>query len=276
MYKNLFNKLNNSAFFAFFAFAFLLFLFLLFNNITKFPSADASGYMRVSESFNLTSGFNMPDTEIGRGYSFPLVLFLFKGFNFLPIAGFWLFWSLFLSLLFTVLAPKVLEYSFGTKFNTAQKLVCSLLFIIFWPGLILFPLSDLPALMLLLITVILLIRISKQKNIALLILYYYNSSKGRLADIIKENKLRCFTLGAIFLTLLPALFSSVESRFAIGVWFLAFYFLVKIPYGNVLAMVRAKPLLYIAIFVILAGYYLSTLNLVSGYNESLTDWILRR
>ena len=142
-----------------FSLAFFLFFALSqLKNVTTFPF-DSGGYWRLS---NLTSFFG--DAKNIRGYVYPLILFPSRSlaevsgdFGHYPyrIAS-----SLIYAFLLTNLLPSFYQRIFGGTISIGRRLVVPLFMATLMPGLIIYPLSDLPALLMLIGSIYMLFRFS--------------------------------------------------------------------------------------------------------------------
>lgn len=125
-------------------------LFLLlhqFHNVQHFPW-DAKGYWELS---NPEIFFNYPK-EI-RGYFYPLLLLpahLFSNlFEDYQNYSYRFLSALVYAYALTIVLPAFYVRVFGGKLNTSRRLIPPLLIAVLFPGLIIYPLSDLPAFLLL-------------------------------------------------------------------------------------------------------------------------------
>lgn len=127
---------------------------LLICNVTV-TYGDANGYSLMAEWFRSERLFNFHiqppagSTEEYlfslRGYGWPLIIALCKIMGLGTQAGYWFFMSIFMSVGISFALPEIFEILFEKKINWYCR-ICPIIFtIIFWNGLIIYPLSDAPS-----------------------------------------------------------------------------------------------------------------------------------
>jgi hypothetical protein len=115
-----------------------------FYDVRHFPY-DASTYWKMAVSPEA-----LQSHEVIRGYLFPFILglwirvFTWIGIN--PLQGFRFFSSLIYALVLAVQLPLMFSYLFGGVTSFFRRLIPGLLTLLVFPGLLIYPLSDLPAL----------------------------------------------------------------------------------------------------------------------------------
>ncbi|WP_095180810.1 hypothetical protein [Pseudomonas sp. Irchel 3F6] len=133
---------------------------------------DANAYWHYS-SFILDLDF--PKTM--RGYFYPLVLaiprFIANSWPSSGYIGFYVIQALLFSYIFSTLLPYVFTRLIGGKLSISRRILPPLLVAIFFPGLMAYPLSDLPALCMIVTSLYLALRASKQKNLASSFLFLF-------------------------------------------------------------------------------------------------------
>lgn len=133
----------------------LFFLFLLFSGQTTFYH-DSSGYWGMSYHFIQDGHFTpapdpaqMPELPSIlfslRGYFFSLLLFFFRGFQLDSMILYWICLSLFYAFSLAYVLPDLFEKASGRLLSMPLRLVPIVLLLFFWPGLVRYPLTDLPA-----------------------------------------------------------------------------------------------------------------------------------
>lgn len=116
---------------------------------------DASGYDLMAEWFRNEGMFDFNiEPPVGsteaylfsmRAYGWPLIIALCKAMGLGTQGGYWLFISIFLSAGISFALPDIIEVLFEKKVNWYCRMCPAILTIIFWNGLIKYPLSDLPS-----------------------------------------------------------------------------------------------------------------------------------
>ena len=122
-------------------------IYSIFQNITYFPF-DSGYYWQLSQSFTSDGKFTFfAYPEAYRGYFFPWILFLASEFgkliSFDERIGFIILSSGFLAALLTLMIPYIFEPFSNREQGIISRLAVSALTVFFWPGLLLYPLSDL-------------------------------------------------------------------------------------------------------------------------------------
>jgi hypothetical protein len=156
--------------------AFFLTLLIIF--ITQFGIGaikfvgDANAYWHYS-SFILDLDF--PKTM--RGYFYPLVLALPRFIaNLWPSSGytgFYIVQAVLFSYTLSILLPYVFTGLIGGKISISRRIIPPLLIAIFFPGLMAYPLSDLPALCMIVASLYLALKASKQNSLASSFLFLF-------------------------------------------------------------------------------------------------------
>jgi hypothetical protein len=131
-------------------------------NVQNFPY-DSGQYWSLA---NPSVFFNFPQDV--RGYFYPLLLlpahFLANVFEGIPIYPYRLYSSIIYAFTLTVLLPSFYVIIFGGKVSFTRRMVVPILVIILFPGVIIYPLSDLPGFILYISCIYLLIKVSLEKN----------------------------------------------------------------------------------------------------------------
>lgn len=123
----------------------MIFVFLVLNNETDFYY-DSLGYWQLSTNFYGGGKFffNPGDFNL-RGYIYPLFLALINGAGGYSKYIYWLLLSLIYSILIVYFMGKLFELIFHKELSVIKRLVPVFMLMFFWPGLLLYPLSDLMA-----------------------------------------------------------------------------------------------------------------------------------
>ncbi|MDG6399531.1 hypothetical protein QCD79_05955, partial [Pseudomonas quasicaspiana] len=126
---------------------------------------DANAYWHYS-SFILN--FDFPQTM--RGYFYPLILAAPRYvFEILPSSGYLAFYILqatIFAYILSIILPHVFTSLLGGKVSIPRRLIPPMLVALFFPGLMAHPLSDLPALCMIVTTLYFLLKVSTQGNLA--------------------------------------------------------------------------------------------------------------
>lgn len=138
----------------------LTFCFLLFNESGKTLYHDCWGYDAMAEEFikegigkfDLTFEYEA-ETEAKfffttRGYAWPFIMAIFKVLGFQTQVGWCVWWAAFIALGLTYLLPELIGAIFNKKIGILGRLSVLVLTMLIWPGLMVYPLSDVPALIL--------------------------------------------------------------------------------------------------------------------------------
>lgn len=139
-------------------------LLLLYQN--KDSYYDSASYWSMAASFMSEEGFSInPENAITnfsiRGYVFPFILFVLRGFWQLGWGGYWGVLSLLYGFFFAVICADFFELLFEIKVSTIKRVVPTVCIILFWKSLIYYPLADLMAVGLEVTGIYLLLRIKK-------------------------------------------------------------------------------------------------------------------
>lgn len=121
----------------------MLFGFYIHANVTNYYY-DAQGYMDISRSFFESNRFCFDATMFNiRGYTWPLMLAIFSypGIQYV----FWLFLSGLYSIIIVVAIGDFGEIVIGKRLSAVKRIIPIIMLMVFWPGIILYPLSDLIA-----------------------------------------------------------------------------------------------------------------------------------
>lgn len=129
--------------------SFFIFLVLLVYQQKDFRY-DCGSYWKMAASFWTEEGFSInpvtTDTLFAsRGYVFPFILFLLKGFWKFGWGGFWLLLSMLYGFFFSVLCGDFFELLFDLKLSVVKRIIPTICIILFWKGAVYYPLSDLMA-----------------------------------------------------------------------------------------------------------------------------------
>lgn len=111
---------------------------------------DCSAYWKMSGAFITETGFCINPERAGdmfriRGYVFPFILFLMKGFGKLGWEGFWITASIMYGFFFSFVCGNFFENLLHKEISAIQRIIPSVCVILFWRGLVLYPLTDLMA-----------------------------------------------------------------------------------------------------------------------------------
>lgn len=139
---------------------------------------DAGRYWYLSTFFRDVNGdFSLLlYTEELRGYLFPLILFvireLFGGFLETYSLLIPLFNSLLMSTISLVLVPAIVQDLFKIKFNWIRRLILLGIFFFIWRGYVFYPLSDIPALFLVVTCIFFVVKVLKEHTIKPKLFFY--------------------------------------------------------------------------------------------------------
>jgi hypothetical protein len=116
--------------------------------------ADAANYWSLARSFDSGDGFSLDSyTDRLRGYSIPLLWKVVQQLSHAAgvdeIVGFRIFSALLGSALLAVVLPTLWAFLLGCRIALVPTLLFSTLGLLYWRGHLLYPLSDIPALLLL-------------------------------------------------------------------------------------------------------------------------------
>jgi len=137
------------------------------NPIETYPY-DSGIYWELGYEFGVDD-FNFNNYSYGlRGYLYPFIHYILIKIAALGIGtksiNLWIFHSIMYAFIFTIMFPKLIEKIFCVKVNYIIRGLFALICSYFFKGLILYPLSDLPAFAFLLIALYLLILLIEDKQ----------------------------------------------------------------------------------------------------------------
>lgn len=160
--------------------AIIIMLDLLICNVTV-TYGDANGYTTMAEWFrnNGMLNFNVqPPAESVeaylfsmRGYAWPLILAACKSLGFGTQIGYYIFYSLFIASGISYAALELIEILFGKKINWYLRIIPTIFTMIFWNGLIKYPLSDIPSVVIVAWALLFLVKIEAEKTYVINIIY---------------------------------------------------------------------------------------------------------
>lgn len=124
---------------------------------------------------------NFPETF--RGYLYPFIIASLRVIGLKLFNSEWILFILFNCVIFTgiicVLVPKLLEYDMNSKYSWIKSFIFSILVVIFWRNHLVYSLSDIPAMAMFMLAVLMLKNLYKGKGIFpyllksfLLVVYY--------------------------------------------------------------------------------------------------------
>ena len=134
--------------------------FLLINDSGKNLYYDCLGYNAMAEefikegigNFKLTFEYEMEtgarDFFWMRGYAWPFIMAILKTLGLQTHVGWCIWWAIFIVFGLVYLFPELIGRTFKKDIGIWGRLSVLFLTILIWPGLIIYPLSDLPALVL--------------------------------------------------------------------------------------------------------------------------------
>lgn len=142
-------------------------LLLLYQN--KASYYDSASYWSMAASFMAEDGFSInPKDAVAnfsiRGYVFPFILFVLRGFWQLGWGGYWFLLSLLYGFFFAVVCADFFEILFDIKVSAIKRVVPTVCIILFWKSLIYYPLADLMSVGLEVMGLYLLIKIKKSNK----------------------------------------------------------------------------------------------------------------
>lgn len=123
-------------------------LLLLYQN--KAFYYDSASYWNMAASFMAEEGFSInPQNAVAnfsiRGYVFPFLIFVLRGFWQLGWGGYWFLLSLLYGFFFAVVCADFFEMLFDLKVSAVKRVGPTVCIILFWKSLIYYPLADLMA-----------------------------------------------------------------------------------------------------------------------------------
>ncbi|TCL59355.1 hypothetical protein EDD76_10492 [Kineothrix alysoides] len=152
----------------------LIFADLLICNVRE-TYGDANGYSLMANYFKQEGLFNfylnIPQDIIEkylfsiRGYAWPFIMAVCKIFSMDTQIGYWFFAAIFMSSGLAYALPEVFEKLFEKKVSIFQRIIPIIITILFWNGLIIYPLSDIPSVVTVSWALMLLIKISSDKHV---------------------------------------------------------------------------------------------------------------
>lgn len=153
------NNIINSKSVCFIVSFFLYLLVGIISNVSEFPY-DSGYYLSLAASYGLFENFDILHFSSSlRGYLYPLLLYpviLISNIGIGTIAIDLLVINSFVySLLSSLIIPYFFEKVFAVKFRVYARYVFSIIFLFFFRGLIIYPLSDLPAIFFIFVAAIL-------------------------------------------------------------------------------------------------------------------------
>lgn len=164
--------------------ALIVFIDLMVCNVTV-TYGDANGYDLMADWFRSEGmfDFNIQPPEGSteaylfsmRAYGWPLIIALCKIMGLGTQAGYWLFLSLFISAGISFALPEIFAILFEKNINWYCRICPVVLTIFFWNGLIKYPLSDLPSVIVVSFGLMFLTKISGENTYKVNILYAFLS-----------------------------------------------------------------------------------------------------
>lgn len=139
-----------------FCISFIIVLFFLStSNVKEYGFGDAAGYWGMSTSMIENGLLNfkfIPESGSGlhmlysvRGYAWPFLIAILRLIGLNSFYGWLVTCSLFISVGYIYIISRLFDIIFEIESNVFQKLFPLVATIILWPGLILYPLSDIPS-----------------------------------------------------------------------------------------------------------------------------------
>lgn len=143
--------------------------FLIYNDFGINVYGDAYGYSIMADEMIAQGLGNFhlrlePESSEAflfsvRGYAWPFILAIFKTLGFGTNMGYTFWWAFFLTMGFAFYMPELIGRVCKRKIGIIGRLSTLLLTMFFFPGLMIYPLSDLPALILIVLSLYLFYRI---------------------------------------------------------------------------------------------------------------------
>lgn len=154
-------------------------LLLLYQNKNSYY--DSASYWSMAASFMTEEGFSINPEKTAsffaiRGYVFPFILFLLKGFWQLGWVHLWGLLSVLYGFFFAVICADFFELLLDIKVSAVKRVFPTICIILFWKSLIYYPLSDLMAVGLEVTGLFLLLKIKKSSG--------WNSNKKAIVKTV--------------------------------------------------------------------------------------------
>lgn len=158
----------------------ILFFFMIINRVTDYHY-DSGEYYRIAQSIMLNPNFIInPELFIIRAYSWPLMLAFLNGFGFFNLYVYWFFYSFFYAFLLSIIIADLFEEILKIKVYTMRRIAPLILLILFWPGLLLYPLSDIASVLVSITSLYFLLLLRKQDKI--MTSFLFSLTAGFLSD----------------------------------------------------------------------------------------------
>ena len=142
----------------------IIFAFMEYKNVTRYWW-DADEYRYIAQTFISGGRFSFNPTRFNnRAYTWPLVYALLTGFGHFSIHVFRFLNSLMYAFLMCVIMGNLFEEIFEIKISGIKRSVPVILTVMFWPGLILYPLIDIMAVLTSMISVYMFYLMYKRDN----------------------------------------------------------------------------------------------------------------
>lgn len=222
----------------------ITFIYLLCNQFGLRLYGDAYGYNIMAEAFvehglgnfhlQLEAGTDAQYLFSVRGYAWPLILAIFKILGFRTNIGYTFWWSLFLASGLTFFLPELIGCVCRKEVGVIGRVVVLILTMILFPGLLMYPLSDMPAFLLIILCLYLYYKVKEKSMfkksvwaciigcilgiayytrqgsvvsiIGFMLLMFIFSDKVRIRRMILSSLL----LGGIILSAIPQVIINVE------------------------------------------------------------------
>jgi hypothetical protein len=140
---------------------FIILILLLITNQRTFYW-DSEYYFQLGQNFSFATYNNSL-----RGYFLPFFIHCILKISSLINGSFFYFWWLVTSVLYGIsfftFIPNFFERIFNLKFNYMKRIIFAIIILFFWRGLIIYPLSDMPAICSLIFGILLLVTAEKDK-----------------------------------------------------------------------------------------------------------------
>lgn len=172
---------NHRKILAFLLSTILIYIFLFICNVREYLY-DADTYWTISKS--LWSDGRLifkPELFNIRGYTWPLLLAILNGFGNLNVYIFWINIAMLYSLLGAIVMFDMFENVFNIQISCIKRVLTILLVVVFWPGVVCYPLSDLIAILISIFSLYFLVLLNKNEDGAIKTLLFVFLS-GFLAD----------------------------------------------------------------------------------------------
>jgi hypothetical protein len=209
--------------YAFFLVAVIYFIYSMLRNITVFPF-DSGVYWYLSKSFfsqdtGEFSLLNFEQTYSIRGYFFSLLLapvhqisLWFKLSNDELFIVFRLYSALFSSYGLTIILPSLFAKLFKVKLTIISRLMVPITILVFWPGLILYPLTDLYSSIMFIGVLLLLLVINKSDKITLAYVALLSCGAGLLSGGLYNTRTVYLIPLAVLILFLPFLLKNKSRK----------------------------------------------------------------